>query len=146
MTTATATPYPTETVLNTARDLYLGWIDASLNANERFARLARVWIDETLGAQQDLAAALRRAFAEAQDVATPAEGEQTAPFTFLSRAGDVARSNYYIWSETGLKAQERFSRVAQTAFQELRGAQTEIAQRTEERIGEFSRRNGHNGR
>ncbi len=34
MTTATATPYPTEAVLNTARDLYLGWIDASFALSE----------------------------------------------------------------------------------------------------------------
>jgi hypothetical protein len=139
-TTATTTPNPAEAVLTTARDLYLGWVDASLDANERFARFARVWIDEALGAQQDIAAAIRRALAEAQEIGTPAEGED-APLAFFSRAGDVARSNYSIWTETGLKAQERFTRVAQTAFEELRGAQTELAQRTEERIGELTRRN-----
>ena len=143
MTTATATPNPTETVLTTARDLYLGWVDASFNANERFARVARVWLDETLGAQQDVATAIRRAFTEARDVAAPAEGEQTEPFALFNRAGDLARSNYFIWTETGLKAQERFTRIAQTAFEELRGAQTEIVQRTEEQFGELTaRRNG----
>jgi hypothetical protein len=141
MTTETTTPNTAETVIGTARDLYLGWVDASLDANERIARVARVWIDETLGAQQDIAAAIRRAITEAQEAAAPAEGEQ-APIAFLSRAGDIARNNYFIWTETGLKAQERFTRVAQTAFEELRGAQTELMQRTEERVEELTKRAG----
>ncbi len=29
-----------------AADLYLGFVDASLNANERIARFARVWMGE----------------------------------------------------------------------------------------------------
>src|SRR5918997_810104 len=48
MTTATTTPFPTTAYLATARDLYLGWVDASLDAQQRAARVARVWIDETL--------------------------------------------------------------------------------------------------
>jgi hypothetical protein len=139
MTTDSAIPNAAETFMSTARDLYLGWVDASLDANERIARVARVWIDETLGAQQDIAAAIRRAVSEAQETATPAEGEQ-ASFALFNRAGDIARNNYFIWTETGLKAQERFTRVAQTAFEELRGAQTEIMQRTEERVSEFAQR------
>jgi hypothetical protein len=141
MTTETTTSNAAETLIGTARDLYLGWVDASLDANERIARVARVWIDETLGAQQDIAAAIRRAITEAQEAAAPAEGEQ-APTAFLSRAGDIARNNYFLWTETGLKAQERFTRVAQTAFEELRGAQTEFMERTEERVEELTRRAG----
>src|SRR5215207_11216043 len=141
MTTDAATTNPAETFMSTTRDLYLGWVDASIDANERFARVARVWIDEALAAQQDIAAAIRRALSEAQEAATPAEGDQT-PIELFSRAGDIARNTYVIWTETGLKAQERFTRVAQTAFEELRGAQTEMMQRTEERIGDFAKRNG----
>lgn len=135
MTTAT----PTDAALDTARDLYLGWIDASITANERAARVARVWIDETLGAQQDAADALKRAFADTQ--ATIAEAGDTAtPFTLINRAGDLSRTAYQVWTEAALKGQERFTRVAQTAFEELRAAGTDIAQRTEQRIGDFTRR------
>lgn len=123
----------------TAKNLYFGWVDASVNANERFARVARVWIDETLGAQQDVASLIKRAFDEAQGSA--ATGDETPnPFTYMSRAGDVARTNYQLWTEAGLKTQERVTRVFQTAFEELRNAQSEIAQRTEEGIGEVSGR------
>ena len=142
MTTETVTPNPTETFVTTTRDLYLGWLDASVNANERFARVARVWIDETLGAQQDLAATIKRAIAEAQDAAQATEDEPPSPLAFVNRAGDIARTGYFIWTEAGLKAQERFTRVAQTAFEELQSAQIEIVQRTEERVGEYARRNG----
>lgn len=123
----------------TTKNLYFGWVDASLNANERFARIARVWIDETLAAQQDAVTLIKRAFDEAQD--SIAAGDETpTPFTLISRAGDIARSNYQFWTEAGLKAQERATRVMQTAFEELRSAQSEIAQRTEEGIGEISGR------
>jgi len=142
MTTETATPNPATTYLATARDLYLGWVDASLHANERFARVARVWIDEALAAQQDVAETIRRAIADAQENATAEAGEPATPFAFLNRAGEIARTNYLLWSEAGLKAQERFTRVAQVAFEELQGAQTAIAQRTEEQFGEITRRNG----
>ena len=126
----------------TAKNLYVGWVDASLNANERFARFARVCIDETLGAQQDVASLIKRAFDEAQESA-PTGDEIPTPFTYMSRAGDVARTNYQLWTEAGLKTQERVTRVIQIAFEEMRSAQSEIAQRTEEGIGEISgRKNG----
>jgi hypothetical protein len=123
----------------TARNLYLGLVDASLQANERAARIARVWIDESLGAQQDTADLLKRAFDNAQSTVSM-EGETPTPFTFMDRAGEIARTNYQVWTEAGLKAQERFTRVVQTAFEEMRNAQTEIAHRTEEGIGELSGR------
>ena len=129
----------TATMYGTAKDLYLGWMDASINANERFARLARVWTDETLAAQQDAAGVLRRSFDEAQDVLNQ-DGGTPSPFTLISRAGDLARTTYFLWTEAGLKAQERITRVYQTAFEEMRGAQTDLTARAEDSIGALNRR------
>jgi hypothetical protein len=133
MTTDTARIY------DTAANIYLGWVDASINANERFARIARIWLDETLGAQQDVAQTLKRSIEETQATLTE-DGEQATPITFISRAGDIARANYYLWTETGLKAQERFTRVAQAAFEELRTAQSEFSSRAEEQFSGAARR------
>lgn len=122
-----------------ATDLYLGWVDASLTANERAARVARVWLDESLGFQQDLAQTIRRAMEESRTTLTQDEAPAT-PLAYLSRAGDLARSTFFLWTETGLKAQERFSRVAQTAFGEIQAAQTDYSTRAEARVTEFTRR------
>jgi hypothetical protein len=117
----------TSQAYSTASTMTLGWIDASLQANERFAKVARTWIDETLGAQYDMAEALKRA-AEGARSAMSAESDQpVTPAAFWGRAGEVARSNYAVWTETGMKAQERITRVAQTAFEEIRSAQSEFA-------------------
>ena len=125
-----------------AADLYLGLVDASLNANERIARFARVWIEETLGAQQDLAGLIKRSIQDTRE--TFAQDDETpTPFTFINRAGDLARANYFLWTEAGLKAQERFTRLYQTAVEELSAAQSEAAQATEQGIGAFTRRNGN---
>ena len=126
------------TMYGTAKDLYLGWVDASINANERFARLARVWIDEALGAQQDIAAVLRRAFEETQE-ALDQDGETPTPFTLINRAGDMARTNYFLWTEAGLKAQERITRVYQTAFEEMRGVQDDLTTRAGEGFNALGR-------
>lgn len=114
----------TTQMYDTATNLYLGWVDASLNANERFARIARTWIDEALGAQQDAAGAFKQAIEQTQSAITPAEGE--TPLTAAGRLGEIARTNYAAWTEAAFKAQERFTRVAQTAFEELRTVQTDI--------------------
>jgi hypothetical protein len=120
----------------TATNLYLGWVDASLHTNERLARVARVWLDETLGAQKDIASLIKRAVDEAQASVT-AEDAASTPFSLITRAGDASRAGYQLWTETGLKTQEHAARVFQTAFEEFRNAQTEIAQRAEEGIGEL---------
>lgn len=118
----------TNGIYDTAKNLYLGWVDASLNANERFARVARVVLDESLGAQQDVAGILRRSIEDAQDTLAQ-DGAAPAPFTMINRAGDIARSGYFLWTEAGLKAQERITRIYQTAFEEMQGAQTAITAR-----------------
>ncbi|MBI2760197.1 MAG: hypothetical protein HYX51_02080 [Chloroflexi bacterium] len=134
---ATETP---ATIYTGAADFYLGLVDASLTANERMAKVARVWIDESLGFQQDLAQTVRKAFEESR-TAYAGQGETPAtPVAFVSRAGDIARATYFLWTETGLKAQERFGRVAQTAFGEMQSAQADLTNRTEARISEFARR------
>ena len=126
-----------------AADLYLGLVDASLTANQRIARFARVWLEETLGAQQDLAGLIKRSIQDARETFTQ-DGEETpTPFTFINRAGDLARANYFLWTEVGLKAQERFTRLYQTAFEELSAAQGEAAQAAEQGIAAFTRRNGN---
>ena len=102
----------------TTMDWYLAWLDASLDAGERFARVARVWIDETLGAQRDLAQTVRRAFEDAR-LAWSDEDEWQDPLASFVRAGDLARSSFFLWTEAGLKTQERAVRVAQTALDEL---------------------------
>ena len=122
-----------------ATNLYLGWIDASLNANERWARVAHVWIDELLGAQQDLVQSMRRAIEETQSTFTE-DGEPAGPLTWISRAGDLAQSGYFLWSETGLKAQERLTRIVQTTFEELSNVGVDLSARAEEQISEMTRR------
>lgn len=131
MVTESATNY-----YATATNLYLGWVDASLHTNERLAHVARVWIDETLSAQKDIATLFKRAVDQAQATATADEGTPT-PYSFIARAGDASRAGYQLWTETGLKTQEHAARVFQTAFEEFRNAQTEIAQKAEEGIGEL---------
>jgi hypothetical protein len=133
MTTENSNP-----AYDTARGMYLSWVDASLDANERFARVARAWIDESLGAQQDMADLLRKAFTETERTATR-DDEQPAPFTLIGRFGDIGRVNYELWTEAGLKAQERISRFVQTAFTELQSAQTSFASTTEKALAGANR-------
>ena len=94
----------TTRIYDTATNLYVGWVDASLAANERFARVARVWLDETIGAQQDVAQTVKRAIEEAQTVLTQ-DGETDMPITFISRVGDLARVGYYLCTESCLRSQ-----------------------------------------
>ena len=124
---------------DSAANLYLGWLDASLDANERFACVARAWLDETVGVQQDMTQALKRSIEETQAALTQ-DDEPLNPFAFVNRAGDIARSGYSVWTEAGLKAQERFSRVAQLAFEELSTAQSEFSSRAEEQMLNATRR------
>ena len=133
MTTQNSNP-----IYDTARGMYLGWVDASLDATERAARVARAWIGGSLRAKQDMAALLRNAFTETERTATK-DDEQPAPFTFIGRFGDIARVNYELWTEAGLKAQERISRFVQTAFTEVQGAQSAIATGTEKAIAGATR-------
>ena len=115
----------TTRMYDSAASTYLGWVDASLAAQQRAAKVARTWIDEALGAQQDLVEAAKKALADAQNAFTPQQEETPTPLSLINRAGELARTNYALWAETGLKAQERFTRVAQLAFEEMRNAQTE---------------------
>ena len=129
----------TDRLYGTLTDLYLGWIDASVATSERFARVARVSIDELLGLQYDIAQAARRLVEETRTTLATDEDETANPTTLLTRAGDLARSNYFLATETGLKAQERMGRVAQTAFGEIQSAGSDMTSRVERNIDSFVR-------
>ena len=123
---------------DSAAHMYLGWVDGALRANERLAHVARIWIDESLGVQQDLAEAARRAFADAQDTLMR-DGDVPNPLLLASRTGELLRGGYAIWNEAGLKAQERLTRVAETAFAELRTVQTDLTDTAQERMSQITR-------
>lgn len=105
-----------------AADLCRGIVDTYLAGSEGLARVSRVCIDETLGVEQDVAQAVRRTLEETEFLLSP-EAAEPNPAAFLARAGDAARSSAFLWVETGLKAQERVARVAQSALSELGRAQ-----------------------
>jgi len=124
---------------DSATTIYLGWVDASLNTSARITRVARAWFDETLGAQRDFATSMHKAWTDAQ-TAVSADDAPTTPVMLLSRTGEIARQSYALWTEAGLKAQERYSRLAESTFEEMRGVQTEITQRATEQNGEIAKR------
>jgi hypothetical protein len=131
------TPLPTQREFNDEfATMYYGLVDMTQQANERLARVARVWIDETLGAQQDFAQATRRMLEETRETLTlarPAAGEPARPDLGLVRFGDLTRANAFLWTEAGLKAMERGNRVAQVALAELEEAQASLTGRVERR-------------
>lgn len=122
----------------TASDLYLGWVNATVDANERIARVARIWIDESVAAQKDLAQAIKKGVDELRsNIDRPAE--VATPAAWLSRSGDLARTNYTVWSQVALKAQERYAKVAQAMFTELQDAGSEFAGRVQKNISSVTR-------
>jgi hypothetical protein len=133
----------TSSMYDTAAGLWLGWIDASLVAQQRLGRMAHVWIDETLAAQQDLTQAMRQSLSETQSALAQDADQPISPLTWISRSGDIARTATHLWTEAALKAQSRYTRVAQTAFDEMQKAQADLSSRAEERMSEFAR--GGNG-
>lgn len=133
MTTETSNP-----IYDSARGIYLNWVTAAIDANERAARVARAWIDESLGAQQDMAALLRKALTETERAASK-DDDQSAPFTYFGRIGDTGRVNFEIWTQASLKAQERVSRFMQTAFGELSAAQSDFTSSTRQSFADLNR-------
>src|SRR5215213_11647595 len=71
---------------------------------------ARIWSHGTLGAQEVLARAARRSGEEARDVRESAVG--TPNGAFLARAGDLARSQWFLWAWATLAAGERLGRAS----------------------------------
>src|SRR3712207_1572884 len=71
---------------------------------------ARIWSHGTLGAQEVLARAARRSGEEARDVRESAVG--TPNGAFLARAGDLARSQWFLWAWATLAAGERLARAS----------------------------------
>ena len=70
----------------------------------------RIWSHGTLGAQEVLARAARRSGEEARAVRESALG--TPNGAFLARAGDLARSQWFLWAWATLAAGERLVRVS----------------------------------
>jgi hypothetical protein len=125
-------------------EAYLRWIDGTRAFNERLARVARVWIDETLGVQRDYAQTARRVIEEAfpapaADAAPRTAGEAQPAGREMLRFADFLRSSAFLWTEAALKALERSSRVAGAAAEEVRAARAELAERIERRRGRRTR-------
>ncbi len=70
---------------------------------------ARLWSHGALGAQEVLARAARRSGEEARAVRESAVG--TPNGAFLARAGDLARSQWFLWAWATLAAGERLGRA-----------------------------------
>jgi predicted unusual protein kinase regulating ubiquinone biosynthesis (AarF/ABC1/UbiB family) len=71
---------------------------------------ARLWSHGALGAHEVLARAARRSGEEAQAVRESAQG--TPNGAFLARAGDLARSQWFLWAWATLAAGERLGRAS----------------------------------
>ena len=69
---------------------------------------------ERLGAEEVLARAIRRSGEEARDVRESAGGTPDA--AFLARAGDLARSQWFLWAWMTLAAGERLGRASGRDF------------------------------
>jgi hypothetical protein len=121
----------TNALFDTATKFYLGVIDASIKTNARTAEVARAWIEESLAAQQEVAESMRTALTRAQETFTPTDATPT-PVTFLTGITDYHRNAYELWTETGLKLRDRYTRVAQIALDNIRTTQTEATARYQE--------------
>ena len=71
---------------------------------------ARLWSHGALGAQEVLTRGARRSGEEAQAVRESAQG--TPNGAFLARAGDLARSQWFLWAWATLAAGERLGRAS----------------------------------
>lgn len=121
----------TTALFDTATKYYLGMLDASIKTNARTAEVARAWLEESLAAQQDVAETMRTTLSRAQETFTPGDAV-TTPVTFFSGLSDYNRNAYELWTETGLKLRDRYSRVAQLALDTIRTTQSEATVRYQE--------------
>jgi predicted unusual protein kinase regulating ubiquinone biosynthesis (AarF/ABC1/UbiB family) len=105
-----------------AKNLSRGWLEAGsavLAANRRLADAARVWCDEGRAAEKVLVRAAWRSGEETKDVFDDAEGLRDA--TFLTRFGDLARAQAFLWTVAGLAAGERLERAVSVGGEALPG-------------------------
>jgi len=105
-----------------AENLSSGWLEAGsavLAANRRLADAALVWCDEGRAAEEVLARAAWRSGEETKDVFDDAEVLRDA--TFLTRFGDLARAQAFLWTAAGLAAGERLGRVVSAGGEALPG-------------------------
>ena len=105
-----------------AENLSSGWLEAGsavLAANRRLADAALVWCDEGRAAEEVLARAAWRSGEETKDVFEDAEGLRDA--TFLTRFGDLARAQAFLWTAAGLASGERLGRAVSAGGEALPG-------------------------
>lgn len=85
-----------------------------LTINERASRVARTVIEETLGAQGLLMQTVAQTIQETRDaLAMQSQSARRNPSALLARLGDVARSTFFLWTETVFSVQEKAGRAAQ---------------------------------
>jgi hypothetical protein len=90
-----------------------GWLDAA----GQLVRVASTCSVETLEVGADLAQAMGRAAVEVQ-AALPSTDEARHLAALVARTGDLGRSTAFLWAESGLKAQERLTRLTRSAWGE----------------------------
>jgi len=78
-----------------------------------FLETARLWSHGALGAREVLARAAKRSGEEARDVRESVGG--TPDGAFLTRAGDLARAQWFLWAWATLAAGERLGRAGSEA-------------------------------
>lgn len=84
---------------------YRDWLDASLAANERWARGA-------FEAQKIMLGATRRSGEDAWDALAAENSSGPALAALAARAGDLSRAQVFLWAATGFAAGERLGRAA----------------------------------
>jgi predicted unusual protein kinase regulating ubiquinone biosynthesis (AarF/ABC1/UbiB family) len=94
-----------------------GWLGAALGAAGPLVRAAGSCATETLGVGADLARAMGCAAEEVQ-AALPSADEARHLAALVARTGDLGRSTACLWAESGLKAQERLTRLTRSAWGE----------------------------
>ncbi len=90
-------------------EMYRGWLDHSRSVTQRWAR-------GTFEAQRILATAARRARQDAWEAASGNSGP--AGSAYLTRLGDLYRSQAFLWAAAGFTAGERLGRAAPGAAPE----------------------------
>lgn len=99
-------------------DFYRGWLDASLNAGQRWKRVADTWVTEALSNEGALRRSVQRAVEETWASLTAQDVTQNTP-AYFARMLDLARSNTFLWYEANLTTGEALSRVARNAGSRL---------------------------
>lgn len=98
--------------------LWRRWWDISTGAGGRVIRSTLMSADEIAGLWKDLAQSAGRSVKETQALLSDDQGRADLTAS-LARLGDAARSQTFLWTGVGLKAQERSSRVTRSVIEPL---------------------------